>query len=279
MRAAPLAIWLWYRGGPFRGFQRQPKGQTVQRRLEEALAAAGVGAPPSPAGRTDRGVHARMQVVSLRTAADVSVDALRDAVDRAEPGAMGAALCRRAPRSFHAQWSAQGKEYRYRVALGGAAPPDPWRPYCWDPAEHPRLLGLPPPQPERVADALQQAAGERDFYAFHEKASARKPRRLHAAELVALGRPGLFEARLRGDSFGRYQVRYLVGGAVAVACGALSAQEWREALGSAREIAGLKAPAQGLVLWSVAYPEGLDPFTRQERERAEGLPPGPPFSD
>jgi len=140
-------------------------------------------------------------------------------------------------------------------------------------------LGLPPPQPERVADALQQAAGERDFYAFHEKASARKPRRLHAAELVALGRPGLFEARLRGDSFGRYQVRYLVGGAVAVACGALSAQEWREALGSAREIAGLKAPAQGLVLWSVAYPEGLDPFTRQERERAEGLPPGPPFSD
>ena len=128
-----------------------------------------------------------------------------------------------------------------------------------------------------MAQALRLAEGEHDFSAFHEKASARKPRRLHAAELVALDPPGLFEARLRGDSFGRYQVRYLVGGAVAVACGALPAQEWAEALGSAREIAGLKAPAEGLVLWSVAYPEGLDPFTREERERAEGLPPGPPF--
>ena len=47
---------------------------------------------------------------------------------------------------------------------------------------------------------------------------------------------------------------------------------------SAREVPGLKAPPEGLVLWSVAYPEALDPFTREERARAEGLPPGPPFS-
>jgi tRNA pseudouridine38-40 synthase len=279
MKSAPLAIWVWYRGGTFRGFQRQPKGQTVQSKLEEALAAAGVGAVPMPAGRTDRGVHARMQVVSLRTRGDVSPDALREAIDRAAPGELGAVLCRRPSRSFHAQWSACGKEYRYRLVLGGAAPPEPWRPFSWDPSGHVRLAGLPPPSPERVAEALRKAEGEHDFSAFHEKASARKPRRLHAAELHAMDRPGLFEARLRGDSFGRYQVRYLVGGAVAVACGALSMQEWEDALGSAREIAGLKAPAEGLVLWSVAYPSGLDPFTREERERAEGLPPGPPFSD
>ncbi|HEY8206603.1 MAG TPA: tRNA pseudouridine(38-40) synthase TruA [Myxococcaceae bacterium] len=277
MRAAPLAIWLWYRGGTFRGFQRQPEGLTVQGRLEEALAAAGVGAVPCPAGRTDRGVHARMQVVSLRTTADVSPDALREAIDRAAPGSLGAVACRRAHRSFHAQWSARGKEYRYRLALGGT-PPEAWRPYCWHPPEHPRLAGRPPPEPERVAALLARAGGQRDFWAFHEKASARKPRRLHAAELLPLAPPGLFEARLRGDSFGRYQVRYLVGGAVAVACGALSEQEWEDALGSAREIPGLKAPPEGLVLWSVAYPEELDPFTREERARAEGLPPGPPFS-
>jgi len=277
MKAAPLAIWLWYRGGSFRGFQRQPNGQTVQGRLEEALASAGVGATPMPAGRTDRGVHARMQVVSVRTAREIDPDAVREAIGRALPGQMGAVACVRPHPSFHAQWSARGKEYRYRLVLGGAAAPAPWRPFCWDPSAHPRLQGLPPPPPERVAEALRQAEGEHDFHAFHEKASTRKPRRLHAAELVALDRPGLFEARLRGDSFGRYQVRYLVGGAVAVACGALPAREWADALGSAREIAGLKAPAEGLVLWSVAYPEGLDPFTREARERAEGLPPGPPF--
>jgi len=279
MKANPLAIWLWYRGGAFRGFQRQPKGLTVQGRLEEALAAAGVGATPNPAGRTDRGVHARMQVVSARTRAPVSLDSVCEAIDRVSPGALGVVACRRAHPSFHAQWGAEGKEYRYRLALGGALPPEPWRPYCWNPLEHPRLLDRPPPSPERVAELLRRAEGQRDFWAFHEKASARKARRLHSAELWPLeGLPGLFEARLRGDAFGRYQVRYLVGGAAAVACGALSEQEWEDALGSAREVPGLKAPPEGLVLWSVAYPEALDPFTREERARAEGLPPGPPFS-
>lgn len=276
MRSAPLAIWLWYRGGAFHGFQRQPKGQTVQGRLQEALAAAGTGAAAHPAGRTDRGVHARMQVISVRGGPSMSPEAIRQAIDRAAPGALGAVVCRRADPSFHAQWSARGKEYRYRLALGPGPAPEAWRPYCWDPSSHPRLAERPPPSPERVAALLRLAEGERDFWAFHEKSSVRKPRRLRSAELVELS-PGLFEARLQGDSFGRYQVRYLVGGAVAVACGALPVAEWEDALGSAREIAGLKAPPEGLTLWSVAYPEAVDPFTREERERGEGLPQGPPF--
>jgi len=277
MRPAPLAIWLWYRGGPFHGFQRQRTGQTVQGRLLEALAAAGTGAAAHPAGRTDRGVHARMQVVSVR-AGSTSPEAVREAIDRAAPGALGVAICRRTHPSFHAQWTALGKEYRYRLALGPDPVPETWRPYCWAPSGHPRLvgLGLPPPSPDRVAAMLRLCEGERDFWAFHEKSSPRKVRRLHSARLVEL-LPGLFEARLQGDSFGRYQVRYLVGGAVAAACGALPAQDWEDALRSAREIAGLKAPPEGLTLWSVAYPEAVDPFTREERERGEGLPPGPPF--
>lgn len=275
MKSAPLAIWLWYRGGAFHGFQRQPRGPTVQGQLREALAAAGVGASANPAGRTDRGVHARMQVVSLRTSAAVTPEAVRASIDRAAPGALGVVACRRAHPSFHAQWSSGGKEYRYRIALHPGAIPDPWRGYAWSPAEHPRLGARP--APERVAELLRRAEGARDFWAFHEKSSPRKPRRLHSAELRELS-PGLFEARLRGDSFGRYQVRYLVGGAVAVACGALAESAWEDALGAAVEIPGLKAPAEGLVLWSVAYPAPLDPFTPGERERGEGLPAGPPFS-
>ncbi|HVE86681.1 MAG TPA: tRNA pseudouridine(38-40) synthase TruA [Myxococcales bacterium] len=281
MKSAPLAIWLWYRGGAFRGFQRQPKGRTVQGRLEEALAAAGVGAAPHPAGRTDRGVHARMQVVSLRTGGASGqrpdlAERLADAIHRAAPGELGAAACRRAHPSFHAQWSACGKEYRYRFALGEV--PQRWRPFCWLPAAHPRLSSLPPPRPERVAELLRLAEGERDFWAFHEKSSPRKPRRLHATGLAELS-PGLFEARLRGDSFGRYQVRYLLGGAVAAACGALAVADWEDALGSAREVPGLKAPPEGLVLWSVEYPAALDPFTPQERAHPGGLPAEPPFAD
>jgi tRNA pseudouridine38-40 synthase len=128
-----------------------------------------------------------------------------------------------------------------------------------------------------VAELLRRAEGERDFWPFHEKSSVRKPRRLRSAELVELT-PGLFEARLRGDAFGRYQVRYLVGGAVAVACGALAEPAWEDALSRAVEIPGLKAPPEGLVLWEVRYPAALDPFSPEERARGEGLPAGPPFS-
>src|SRR5262249_5027511 len=152
--------------------------------------------------------------------------------------------------------------------------PERWRPFAWRPQEHPRLSRHPRPAPERIAELLQKAEGVHDFWAFHEKSSPRKPRRLHTAALLPMETPGLFEARVGGDSFGRYMVRYRVGGAVAVASGELSAQEWEDAIGSAREIPGVKAPAEGLVMWSVAYPGGLDPFTPQERARAEGLPPG-----
>jgi tRNA pseudouridine38-40 synthase len=276
MRAPPLAIWLWYRGGTFKGFQRQARGRTVQGALLEALAAAGVGATPSPAGRTDRGVHARMQVVSLRGAGDRSPDEVRTAIERAAPGELGVVIARPAAPAFHAQWQARGKEYRYRLSLGGGPVPAPWRASAWSAHEHPRLAGRPPAGPERVAELLRMAEGTRDFWALHGKSSPRKPRALREARLRELG-GGLFEARLRGDSFARYQVRILVGTAVAVACGVVPEERWAAALERAEEIQGIKAPAEGLVLWSVEYPQEVDPFTPEERERAPGLPAGPPF--
>lgn len=275
MKAPPLAIWLWYRGGAFQGFQRQPKGRTVQGTLLKALELAGVGATPNPAGRTDRGVHARMQVISLRGAGDRPPEAVRAAIDRAAPGELGVVAARPAPPSFHAQWQARGKEYRYRLSLWGP-PPERWRDLSWAVREHPRLAAHPPATPERLAALLRQAEGTRDFWALHAKSSTRKPRTLQSATLVELG-GGLYEARLRGGSFARYQARILVGTAVAAACGEVSPEQWAAALERAEEIPGIRAPAEGLILWSVEYPEEVDPFPPQERERAPGLPDGPPF--
>ncbi|MFP2926869.1 tRNA pseudouridine synthase A [Pyxidicoccus sp. 3LG] len=271
----PVALWIWYRGGNFRGFQRQPAGPTVQEALEDALASVGVPATIMAAGRTDRGVHARMQVVSVRLEPGDSAEALARRLPARLPPGLGLVSVR-TPHSFHAQWSASGKAYRYRLRLGGAAEAA-WAPYALDVPSEPLLQGGGKAvTPERLAGLLGAAVGTRDFIAFHEKSSPRKPRTLESATLHELG-GGLYEARLSGDGFARYQVRYLVGSALKVAAGLLSGEAWKAALETGEALAGFKAPAHGLVLWEVRYPAQVDPFSAGERLHPPGLPLEPPF--
>jgi len=274
VKRTPSVLWIWYRGGSFRGFQRQPEGPTVQQALEDGLRDAGLPCSLMPAGRTDRGVHARMQVISVRLPSDPGPEGLCERLSAHLPPDLGLCAARRAPPGFHSQWSATGKEYRYRFQLGGQVS-EAWRPFAMDVGLEPRLEGLRL-SPERVAEVLGAAVGRRDFQAFHENSSPRKPRTLESATLHALGE-GLFEARLRGDGFGRYQVRYLVGSALLTAAGGLDEGLYRAALDTGAPISGLKAPAQGLVLWEVFYPPDKEPFSLEERRRAPGLPAPPPF--
>jgi tRNA pseudouridine38-40 synthase len=272
----PVALWIWYRGGTFRGFQRQALGPTVQEALEAALKEVGVPATVMPSGRTDRGVHARMQVVSLRVERGDSAEELAARLPARLPSELGMCVARRPHPSFHAQWSAAGKTYRYRLQLAGTAAPE-WHPYVMKVAEEPRLASAPSHiTPERLAELLGMAVGQRDFTAFHENSSPRKLRTLESATLHELG-GGLFEVVLRGDAFARYQVRYLVGSALLTAAGQLPEELWRAALETGERIAGLKAESAGLVLWEVRYPAKLDPFTPAERAAPPGLPEGPPF--
>lgn len=252
------------------------EGPTVQDALEGALGRAGSPATVMPSGRTDRGVHARMQVISLRLPEDVPPEALPARLAPHLPADVGLCVARRPPGAFHAQWSASGKEYRYHLTLG-APPPEAWRPYALDVAAEAALQPGQRVTAERLEALLARAVGTRDFTAFHERSSPQKPRTLQAATLRELG-GGLFEARLEGAGFARYQVRYLVGSALKVAAGLLSEEQWRAALDAGAALAGFKAPAHGLVLWEVRYPSAVDPFGPDERLHPPGLPDAPPFT-
>lgn len=268
-----LALWLWYRGERFRGFQTQIQGPTVQQVLQEALARAGVPATVHPAGRTDLGVHARMQVVSLRLPEGLAGE-LPERLAGHLPEGLGLCLAREAKAQFHAQWRCVGKEYRYRVAL--TPPPARWVGACWYPGEEEKFRRAPI-APERLEELLRRAEGRRDFWAFHGKSSPRQPRALDKAELREL-EPGLCEVRLLGDRFARYQVRYLVGSALLVAAGGLPEEQYLAALEEAVEIRGHRAPGGGLTLWEVHYPPELDPFTPEQRQAPPNLPGDPPFN-
>jgi len=271
-RTARLVAWTWYRGECFRGFQSQPGGGTVQQRVEEVLAALEIPGRPTAASRTDKGVHARMQVLRFRRTEGWDAHALERALrERLGPEA-GVCCVREAADDFHPAWSASGKEYRYRVwPVGkGAAPPG-----CWRLDESPKLSGAAL-EASRLQAVLGAAVGTRDFSALHSGEATRTSRTVTSVEVVVLP-DGRWDIRIVGDGFGRHQVRVMVGTAALVAAGLVPPSRWEAALQQAAPIDGLRAPGEGLVLWETRYPAALDPFSAADRAAPEGLPDTPPF--
>ena len=87
--------------------------------------------------------------------------------------------------------------------------------------------------------------------------------------------PGLWELRVRGMGFGRYQVRALVAAAALVASGTVAHEGWTASLDTAAPFPGLLAPPAGLILWSLDY-GGRGPFDGQQ---PRALPAEPPFTN
>jgi tRNA pseudouridine(38-40) synthase len=121
---ATLALTLSYDGRNFSGSQIQPTGRTVQGALAEALANV-YGEPVATvfAGRTDAGVHAAAQVVSLtEPGIGRRGTALRAALNHWLPDDIAVATVDMAADSFSARFDARWREYRYFVWSGGREP-------------------------------------------------------------------------------------------------------------------------------------------------------------
>lgn len=242
-------------------------GPTVQQTLREAMRAAGLERNPVATGRTDAGVHARMQVLSFKLLGEGAIDEVPARINAHLPNTLGIALARAAPPHFNAHWKASAKEYRYRLLLAD----DPrWSRDAWRVRFDVATL----------RETLALAVGTHDFFAFHDKSSVIRPRTVLSLEVVE-SPAGLVDVRLRGDGFGRYMVRYLIGGGVAVASGGWSRDAFAETLSrgatTIRPEVLERAPAAGLVLWNVEYPPADDPFTSEERLASAGVPREPPF--
>jgi tRNA pseudouridine38-40 synthase len=204
-----------------------------------------------------------MQVLSVNLPDTLEATSIWAGLSQALPSDIGLAAALPASKAFHAQFSAEGKVYRYRIAPGEPSPDPRWTQYCWRLA-HPFSL-------ERFREALSCCVGTHDFIALHGKTSARRLRTVKSIE-VTQAPSGLVDVRVVGNAFGRYQVRYLVGAAAQIAAGERTVDDLREALATGTEMGFWRAPASGLVLWEVLYPRGLDPFCAQARDAAQALP-------
>lgn len=205
-----------------------------------------------------------MQVLTVRVIEPLSDSDLEARLRETLPKDLGVVAVRTCGGRLHAQHSAIGKEYRYRIAN---QPNVAWANASWSIELDERLF----------EEALRRFVGTHDFSAFHHHSSATRSRTIWSAELRQGGH-GLLDVAIVGDGFARYQIRYLVAAAVAVARGERSLADLDTALHQQRSIKLVKAPAAGLVLWNVRYPPELDPFDATLRRQPPGLPAAPPFA-
>ena len=111
-----LLLSLDYDGRAYHGWQIQNNADTVQARLQDALAQV-FGAAPAIKGcsRTDSGVHARMFCVSFSTDASSPCERLIPALNVKLPRDIAVTSCREVPEGFHARYDCAGKRYSYEI--------------------------------------------------------------------------------------------------------------------------------------------------------------------
>jgi tRNA pseudouridine38-40 synthase len=243
-----IALALEYDGSRFLGWQTQPGGGTVQDALQAALAGiAGGAVQVTCAGRTDRGVHAREQVVHFDTEAARPDSAWVRGVNALLPDSVAVLWAARVADDFHARYAATERTYRYVLLNRPVRPALAARHAGWYHA---------PLDVAAMRAGAAQLVGEHDFSAFRSaECQAKSPvRTLHALEVQARGER--IDFVLRANAYLHHMVRNIVGTLVYVGNGRHAPAWAGEVLASRdRARAAPTFAAEGLYLERVEYAE------------------------
>lgn len=238
---------LAYDGTAFAGMQRQADARTVQGDVEAALRQIGwEGTSLLAAGRTDAGVHASGQVVSFQLDWQHGPEKLCQALNASLPPEIAAQQVTEVGEDFHPRFDAEARTYRYTILCSPVRSPMRER-FAW------RVW--PEPDLELLNACAAVLVGTHDFAAF---GSPHKPggatiRQVFEAGWLANEDELVFE--VTANAFLYHMVRRMVSSQVEVGRAKLSLAAFRRYVSSPQGMIQGLAPAHGLCLVEVTYPD------------------------
>lgn len=267
--ASHIALGVEYDGSGFCGWQRQSAAgsstldavPTVQQELERALSqVAAHEVRVTCAGRTDAGVHATSQTINFTCPVDRGEKAWTQGVNSLLPRSVRVQWARPVDAEFNARFSALSRRYHYVLYRRKQASAILDRRVT----HYPYALDV-----EAMDGAAQALLGEQDFTSFRAAGCQSKTpnRNVHYVSVRAIGDFVVID--IQANAFLQHMVRNITGSLLAIGRGQQD-QRWLAELLEMRDRsrAAMTAPADGLYLVGVSYPDSTG--------LTEGVVP-PPF--
>lgn len=245
---ATILLTIAYDGTNYSGWQQQPNGLAVQQVIEGALEQL-LKEPVQvrSSGRTDAGVHARAMAASFTTNRSLPMQAFVEGANRFLPADVAIQDARIVPDGFKPITMAHAKRYRYTIINSSRRSPLD-RLYSWQVRE--------PLDLDAMVKAAGRFVGSHDFAAFRASNCVARTtiRRIDSVQI--LRHRDRITIDVTGGGFLKNMVRVMVGTLVDVGKGRFTPSDIDRLLqGGRRKDAGSTAPACGLCLMQVDYPE------------------------
>ena len=237
-----------YKGTNYQGWQKQTDAPSIQSEIEKVISQIlNVETPIFGSGRTDAKVHAINQYFHFETQKDIDIDRFRYSVNCLLPEDIFLKEIQIVSDDFHARYSAKSKIYTYKIRFGER-----------NPLTNELEINIPYElDGNLLTKSLKKFVGTHNFADFTSKEEDEDNfvRTISDISTFFDDRDDTFEITFKGNGFMRYQIRFMVGTALAVAARKESEDyiDYHLNEKETREIVSYKAEPQGLYLVDVEY--------------------------
>ncbi|WP_105205289.1 tRNA pseudouridine(38-40) synthase TruA [Neobittarella massiliensis] len=242
-----ILLTLSYKGTRYHGSQVQKNALSVIQVVQDAIQAVyHQRYDIKGCSRTDAGVHANMYCLNFRTESPMPVRKIPLALNAHLPGDISVYRAQQVPDDFHARYSCSEKEYVYKLLDTRFGSP------FYEELSYVRGFGLNADDLHRQA---QQLVGTHDFRAFCSQKTDQQNTTRTVSHFSVQRCGDLVTFTVRADGFLYNMVRIMVGTLIGLDTGTVHHRIDTILNSGDRSLAGHTAPARGLYLNRVFYPD------------------------